>query len=390
MDDLDGKPDESLVGEPGAAPARKRTRKVRKYPTCSFEDALDLANSIQKNAGNQPIRRITLFDIINKSSESGPSRTWVTNCAKYGLITGSSGSEFLQLTELGKKVTSEETSDYERAKASIELGVINVEVFKFLYETFKGNKLPQTAVMIDALEGQDVDSDDRAAVVDAFIVNIEQTGLLKNLSGAQRIVDIDHALEGLSTAGSRSALSTPSSSNAGVSILGEVTSGNSHFDRTCFYITPIGHDGSEERKHSDLFLGSIVEPAIEPLGLKVVRADGIDTPGMITNQVVEYVLNSKLVVVDLSFSNPNVFYELALRHAARLPTVQIIRKGDKIPFDISQFRTLILDCSDIYSLVPMLATYKAEISTLARKAIEDSEALENPLTSVYPNLRLTK
>ncbi|MFB2779615.1 hypothetical protein ACE017_10625 [Shewanella mangrovisoli] len=156
------------------------------------------------------------------------------------------------------------------------------------------------------------------------------------------------------------------------------------------YITPIGNDGSEERKHSDLFLRSIVEPAIEQLDLKVVRADGIDTPGMITNQVIEYVLNAKLVVVDLSFSNPNVFYELALRHAARLPTVQIIRKGDKTPFDISQFRTLVLDCTDIYSLVPMLSTYKAEISTLARKAIEDSEALENPLTSVCPNLKLTK
>ncbi|MFB2779616.1 hypothetical protein ACE017_10630 [Shewanella mangrovisoli] len=156
----------------------------------------------------------------------------VTNCTKYGLITGSASSEFLQLTELGNKVTSEEYSEYEKAKASMELGVLNVDVFKYLYETFKGNKLPQTAVMIDALDGQDVNAEDHAAVVDAFIVNIEQTGLLKTLSGAQRIVDIDHALEGLNTSGSKNKPLTTTGSISKAHIAGEVTSGNSHFDRT--------------------------------------------------------------------------------------------------------------------------------------------------------------
>ncbi|SHE91324.1 hypothetical protein SAMN04487965_0933 [Microbulbifer donghaiensis] len=368
---------------------KRRTRKVRKYPTCSFEDALALAKAIQKNSGNQKIRRITLFDLISKASESGPSRTWVTNAAKYGLISGSSSSEFLQLTDLGHKVTSDDFSEYEKAKAAISLAVLDVETFNYLYEHFKGNKLPQHAVLIDALEDQEVDSEDRAAVVDTFIVNIEQVGLLKTLSGAQRLIEVDHALEGLSTDGAiQRSTSLPAATGQDYS--GIITSGNSYYDSVCFYVTPIGEDGSEQRKHSDLFLGSIIEPAIEQLGLKVVRADGIETPGLITNQVIEYILNARLVVVDLSFSNPNVFYELALRHAARLPTVQVIRKGDKIPFDISQFRTLVLDCTDIYSLVPMLETYKAEVATAARKSIEDCDSLDNPLTSVYPNLRLTK
>ncbi|SFZ79459.1 hypothetical protein SAMN02745887_03641 [Chitinimonas taiwanensis DSM 18899] len=369
-------------------PVKARTRKVRKYPTCAFSDALELANAIHKNAGNQQIRRITLFDLIGKASESGPSRTWVTNTAKYGLITGTASSEFLKLTELGYQIVSDESSLYQKAKAKIDLAVLGIDPFNYLYTTFRGNKLPQHAVLTDALDGQGVDIEDRAAVIDVFIVNIEHTGLLRNLSGAQRIIDVGHALEGLPDQRPQSSQLPIASTSQ--SLAGTVTSGNSHFDGTCFYITPIGEDGSEQRKHADLFLGSIVEPAIESLGLKVVRADGIDTPGLITNQVIEYVLNSKLVVADLSFSNPNVFYELALRHAARLPTVQIMRKGDKIPFDISQFRTVVLDCSDIYTLVPMLDTYKAEIANKARKALEDSESLENPLTAMYPNLRLTR
>jgi hypothetical protein len=48
---------------------------------------------------------------------------------------------------------------------------------------------------------------------------------------------------------------------------------------------------------------------------------------MITRQVSEYLLRSRLVTADLWFRNPNVFCEVAIRHAARLPVVQIIRSG---------------------------------------------------------------
>ena len=34
-------------------------------------------------------------------------------------------------------------------------------------------------------------------------------------------------------------------------------------EKVCFYIAPIGEEESEERKHSDLFLESIVAPAFE-------------------------------------------------------------------------------------------------------------------------------
>jgi hypothetical protein len=117
-------------------------------------------------------------------------------------------------------------------------------------------------------------------------------------------------------------------------------------DAVCFYITPIGSDGSEERRHSDLFLGSIVEPALESFKLKVIRADAIDKPGIISKQIIDYLVRSRLVIVDLSFHNPNVFYELAIRHVMKRPVVQIMRKSDKIPFDINQMRTIIIDTTE--------------------------------------------
>ena len=157
----------------------------------------------------------------------------------------------------------------------------------------------------------------------------------------------------------------------------------------CFYITPIGSEGSEERQHCDLFLGSIIEPALEEFNLRVVRADKIEKPGMITRQIIEYILKSRLVIADLSFHNPNVFYELSLRHACRLPTVQVVRKSDRIPFDIDQFRTIQIDTSSIYTLVPRLESYRAAVASQIRMALDNPDLVDNPLSVYYPNLRVT-
>jgi hypothetical protein len=92
-----------------------------------------------------------------------------------------------------------------------------------------------------------------------------------------------------------------------------------------------------------------------------------------------------LAVADLSFHNPNVFYELAIRHARNLPVVQIVRKADPIPFDINQSRTIVVDTTDLYSFVPRIETYKAEISSHVRRALEDPSSAENPFSVFFPS-----
>jgi len=76
---------------------------------------------------------------------------------------------------------------------------------------------------------------------------------------------------------------------------------------------------------------------------------------------------------------------VALRHALRLPVVQLIRKADRLPFDVNQSRTLVFDTTDIYTLVPKLQTYRAEIANQSRKALEDPESVGNPVSIFYPD-----
>jgi hypothetical protein len=60
-------------------------------------------------------------------------------------------------------------------------------------------------------------------------------------------------------------------------------------------------------------------------------------------------LDDALVTADLSGHNPNVFYELAIRHVVRKPVVQLIQTGESIPFDVSAIRTIQFDHRDLDS-----------------------------------------
>lgn len=369
--------------------AVKRKRVVRSFPATSFEEALQFARSIYDYGSGKPVRRLSIFDHLGKAPESGPSRQLIVNASKYGLIKGSAGSEFLEITPEGSNCLNEELSRREIAKAAIKLSIEAVEPFSKLYHKFSGNKLPAKAALIDSIVEFDVPHDLADEAVDTFIVNCRFTGLLQVLSGAERLIGVDHLLDSLPSSTISSATpSQPTLSDRPMTSSGLMTTENAQFESICFYVTPIGEEGSEQRKHADLFLGSIIEPALDNLGLKVVRADTIEKPGTITRQIIEYLLKARLVIVDLSFHNPNVFYELAIRHAARLPVVQVIRASDRIPFDLSQIRTIKIDTSDIYTLVPRLEIYKAEIASQVRRALDDPDSVDNPITTFYPDWRV--
>ncbi|MCY4185568.1 MAG: hypothetical protein OXC82_05135 [Rhodobacteraceae bacterium] len=120
--------------------------------------------------------------------------------------------------------------------------------------------------------------------------------------------------------------------------------------KNCFVIAPIGDTESETRKRSDQVLKHLIKPAVLKCGYNAVRADEIDKPGRITTQVIQHVVNDPLVVADLTECNPNVFYELAIRHAIRKPYVQLMKKGEKIPFDVADIRTIYVDLHDLDSV----------------------------------------
>ena len=373
------------------APARKaagakRSRAVRSYPASSFEDALPLAQAIQKFAQGEKVRRLTLLGQMNKNPNSGGTRMMIVNSTRYGLTTGSYAAEWLQLTDDGRIVTSPDTPPADRVRTQFKLAIENIEAFKYLYEQYRGKKLPSQEVMKDALRESKQPIGDLQECIDTFIVNARYLDLLKTIAGAETLLPLDHILDDVQES---PRLDIPALAKPIVESGRPAATAKGHWDKICFYIAPIGDEGTEHRKHSDLFLSSLVEPAMKDFGLDVVRADKIGEPGMITGQVIEHIVRARLVIVDLSYHNPSVFYEMALRHACKLPIVQITRKLDRLPFDVNQIRTVVIDTTDIYTLVPKLETFRSEIAAQVRTALSEGDAVTTPISVFFPGFTVT-
>lgn len=84
--------------------------------------------------------------------------------------------------------------------------------------------------------------------------------------------------------------------------------------------------------------------AIEDLGIECLRCDEIEETGSIHEKMFEHIYHSDIVVVDITTSNANVYYELGVRHAlAKGVTVLIRRKGTTIPFNIQGLQVVEYD-----------------------------------------------
>ena len=146
--------------------------------------------------------------------------------------------------------------------------------------------------------------------------------------------------------------------------------------KSCFVISPIGEDGSATRKRADQILRYVIKPAVEECGYTANRADEIDELGMITSQIIQRVIDDDLVVADLTESNPNVFYELAIRHVAKKPIIQLIDKEEKIPFDVYDVRTVKMDHRDLDSVAQAKSAIIKQIKSMETNPVD----LETPVS----------
>jgi len=115
--------------------------------------------------------------------------------------------------------------------------------------------------------------------------------------------------------------------------------------KQCFVIMPIGDQKGDgysltsselKSKYNDLIREAIHRA--DPTFI-VKRSDEISAPGMISTDILTRIMHAELVIADISYPNPNVFYELGLRHACKQGTIIIRDKSaPKAPFDLSHLR----------------------------------------------------
>ncbi len=150
--------------------------------------------------------------------------------------------------------------------------------------------------------------------------------------------------------------------------------------KRCFVISQIGQENSEERKKADRIY-TFIKRACEQSGYKAVRADEIEKPGFINSQIIAELFDADLVIADLTGYNPNVFYELAVRHYSDMPVIHLMEKPNQIPFDVAGNRAIyygLKAAEDGLALVDSLCSYIAAV-----EEDEDGEKpSQNPVTQV--------
>lgn len=120
-----------------------------------------------------------------------------------------------------------------------------------------------------------------------------------------------------------------------------------------FVIGPIGDRDAEDFTKERIayeqgleVLEHVIAPACRAIDIESFRADQISTIGEIPEQVFRYLRDSHIVIADLTDANPNVMYELGLRHTTGKLTIQIGERN-RLPFDVSTIRTILFKRTEI-------------------------------------------
>jgi hypothetical protein len=136
-------------------------------------------------------------------------------------------------------------------------------------------------------------------------------------------------------------------------------------DKHCLVIGPIGGISSATRERSDRLLKTVICPTLAAHGYSAQRADQFTTShGDINAEIFRHLTEDELVIADLSEHNPNVYYELAIRHAVRKPFIHIIQANDKLPFDVQSMRTIQVDLGSTESIQRAVDQLDATLSSL--------------------------
>lgn len=111
----------------------------------------------------------------------------------------------------------------------------------------------------------------------------------------------------------------------------------------CIVIMPfgkkIGPEGTEV--DFDLAYHEVIQEAAENVGLEVLRLDEIQAAGDIHKDMFYEIATAEVAIVDITMSNPNVFYELGARHVLKSAVTVIVRQREtSVPFNIQGQRII--------------------------------------------------
>ncbi len=166
--------------------------------------------------------------------------------------------------------------------------------------------------------------------------------------------------------------------------------------QVCFVDMPFGKktdpDTGVEIDFDDIYERGIA-PAIATAGLEPIRGDREAAGGIIHSAMFARLLLSEFVVADLTTANPNVYYELGVRHTAKpYSTIPIFATIGDLPFDVAMVRAIPYDLEDGTLSEDSAKQLQENLTSRIRAALEGPVTEDSPLFQFfdhYPGIEMS-
>ena len=113
--------------------------------------------------------------------------------------------------------------------------------------------------------------------------------------------------------------------------------------KKCFVIMPFSSTKScTESQWTDIF-ENMIKPAVEGSGFDYECFRASLKIGNIIRDILDNLNKSDIVIADMTDQNPNVFYELGVRHALRNATILIAQDMQHVPFDLRHYAAILYE-----------------------------------------------
>lgn len=166
----------------------------------------------------------------------------------------------------------------------------------------------------------------------------------------------------------------------------------------CFVSMPFGkkpYPSTGQTIDFDSVYKTLIQPAVAAEGGLCLRADDEMMGGLIYKAMFSRLLYSELLIADVTTADPNVLYELGIRHAARSrATILIFEHQARIPFDITFLRAIPYELDYTGSFTaPFAVSFTNVLRKCIREAFDVDGRIDSPLFMLFddfPGLDLAK
>lgn len=345
-----------------AARAVSKRRSPIAFPKHSISRCLRIPQGIlEQNAGKECTdREAATFAGVGWGGEI---MVEISSALKFGLLERPA-PRTVRPTDLTRRIVRPQRPNDKRD--AMREAVLKAPIISDVYKHYRGENLPDDLTFLGntARDSFNVPADRVEDFARVFIETLEGAGLLEDVGGKRRVLDITHVpaeVEGAPVVAADEHLKKVSK---GVSV---------DSSQTCFVMMPFAEPLGG-------YYNVIYEPAIKKAGLTAVRADtDIFGTGKIIDQIWAGINRAKVLVAELTGRNPNVLYELGLAHALRKPVVLISSNEDDVPFDVRHVRVIYYQMTDPFWGEKLIAKV-AENIVSAIKNPQEAILFEKPVT----------